>query len=43
MQFADHDLPGLKTLGHVCVPGSEKAAWFEAPEGNILCLHEDLA
>src|SRR3954469_701307 len=25
--FADYDLPGLKTVGHVCVLGSEKAAW----------------
>ena len=41
--FADYDLPGLKTVGHVCVLGSEKAAWFNDPEGNILCLHEDLA
>lgn len=41
--FADYDLPGLKTVGHVCVLGAEKAAWFEDPEGNILCLHEDLA
>ena len=41
--FADYDFPGLKTEGHVCVLGSEKAAWFEDPEGNILCLHEDLA
>jgi predicted enzyme related to lactoylglutathione lyase len=40
--FADYDLPGLKTVDHVCVLGSEKAAWFEDPEGNILCLHEDL-
>jgi len=40
--FADYDFPGLKTEGHVCVLGSEKAAWFEDPEGNILCLHEDL-
>jgi catechol 2,3-dioxygenase-like lactoylglutathione lyase family enzyme len=40
--FADYDLPGLKTVGHVCVLGSEKAAWFEDTEGNILCLHEDL-
>jgi hypothetical protein len=24
------------------VLGSEKAAWFEDTEGNILCLHEDL-
>ena len=41
--FADYDLPGLKTVEHVCVLGSEKAAWFEDPEGNILCLHEDLS
>jgi catechol 2,3-dioxygenase-like lactoylglutathione lyase family enzyme len=43
VKFADYDLPGLKTVEHVCVLGSEKAAWFEDPEGNILCLHEDLA
>jgi hypothetical protein len=24
------------------VLGSEKAAWFEDTEGNILCLHEDV-
>ncbi|HLS87130.1 MAG TPA: VOC family protein [Burkholderiales bacterium] len=40
--FADYDLPGLRTVEHVCVLGSEKAAWFQDPEGNILCLHEDL-
>ena len=38
--FADYDLPGLKTVDHVCVLGAEKAAWFEDPDGNILCLHE---
>jgi catechol 2,3-dioxygenase-like lactoylglutathione lyase family enzyme len=41
--FADYDFPDLKTIGHVCVLGSEKAAWFEDTEGNILCLHEDLS
>jgi catechol 2,3-dioxygenase-like lactoylglutathione lyase family enzyme len=40
--FADYDFPGFKTVGHVCVLGSEKAAWFQDPEGNILCLHQDL-
>ena len=40
--FADYDMPGLKTVDHVCVLGAEKAAWFEDTEGNILCLHEDL-
>ena len=43
VKFADYDLPGLKTVEHVCVLGSEKAAWFQDPEGNILCLHEDLS
>ena len=40
--FEDYDLPGFKTVEHVCVLGSERAAWFRDPEGNILCLHEDL-
>jgi hypothetical protein len=38
--FADYDLPGLRTVEHVCVLGSEKAAWFTDPDGNVLCLHE---
>ncbi len=42
VRFADYDLPGLKTVDQICVLGSEKAAWFEDTEGNILCLHEDL-
>jgi catechol 2,3-dioxygenase-like lactoylglutathione lyase family enzyme len=42
VEFADYDLPGLKTVEHVCVLGAEKAAWFNDPEGNILCLHQDL-
>lgn len=41
--FEDYDLPGLQTVEHVCVLGSEKAAWFKDSEGNFLCLHEDLA
>ncbi len=42
VRFADYDLPGFKTVEHICVLGSEKAAWFNDPEGNILCLHEDI-
>ena len=41
--FEDYDLPDLKTVDHVCVLGSEKAAWFKDPDGNILCLHENAA
>jgi len=41
--FENYDLPGFKTVDHVCVLGSEKAAWFKDTEGNYLCIHEDLA
>ena len=40
--FEDYDLPGLKTIDHICVLGSEKAAWFKDTEGNYLCIHEDV-
>jgi len=40
--FEDYDLPGLKTIEHVCVLGAQKAAWFQDPDGNLLCLHEML-
>ncbi|PKH37400.1 hypothetical protein SAMN05192575_101371 [Nocardioides alpinus] len=39
--FEDYDLPDLRTVDHVCVLGSEKAAWFKDPAGNVLCLHEN--
>jgi catechol 2,3-dioxygenase-like lactoylglutathione lyase family enzyme len=38
--FEDYDFPNLKTVEHVCVLGSDKAAWFKDPEGNYLCVHE---
>lgn len=38
--FEDYDFPDLKTVDHVCVLGSEKAAWFKDSEGNYLCIHE---
>ena len=41
--FENYDLPGFKTVNHVCVLGSEKAAWFKDTEGNYLCIHEDIA
>ena len=40
--FEDYDFPDFKTVDHVCVLGSEKAAWFKDTEGNYLCLHEDI-
>lgn len=42
VRFHDYDLPGFRTVDHVCVLGSEKAAWFSDPEGNILCVHEEI-
>jgi catechol 2,3-dioxygenase-like lactoylglutathione lyase family enzyme len=38
--FEDYDFPNLKTVEHVCVLGSDKAAWFKDSEGNYLCVHE---
>jgi predicted enzyme related to lactoylglutathione lyase len=40
VRFEDYDLPNLKTVGHICDLGAEKAAWFKDTEGNILCIHE---
>lgn len=40
--FENYDLPELRTVDHVCVLGSEKAAWFRDSEGNYLCLHQEL-
>ncbi|TLM95617.1 VOC family protein [Hymenobacter jeollabukensis] len=42
VQFEDYDLPGLKTVNHICVLGAEKAAWFKDPEGNYLCIHQNV-
>ena len=42
IEFEDYDLPELRTVDHVCVLGSEKAAWFRDSEGNYLCLHQEL-
>ena len=38
--FEDYDFPNLRTVDHVCVLGSDKAAWFKDSEGNYLCVHE---
>jgi hypothetical protein len=40
--FEDYDYPDLRTVDHVCVLGSEKAAWFKNTEGNLMCIHQDL-
>jgi hypothetical protein len=40
--FEDYDLPDLKTVDHVAEMGSERAAWFKDPDGNVLCLHQQV-
>jgi len=42
VKFEDYDFPGFKTVDHMIVLGTDKAAWFKDTEGNILCLHQDL-
>ena len=38
--FEDYDMPELTTVDHIAEMGSEKAAWFKDPTGNVLCLHQ---
>lgn len=40
--FEDYDMPGLKTVNHICKVGSDQAAWFKDSEGNYLCIHQHL-
>ncbi|WP_332644551.1 hypothetical protein [Aeromicrobium sp.] len=42
MAFADYELPDPTSVDRVSVLGSEKAAWFEDPDGNVRRLHEVL-
>jgi len=42
VQFHDYDFPGFKTIEHVAIVGADRAAWFSDPEGNILCVHEEV-
>lgn len=42
VRFEEYDFPGLKTVDSIATQGSEKAAWFKDPEGNILCIHQNL-
>jgi catechol 2,3-dioxygenase-like lactoylglutathione lyase family enzyme len=42
VKFEDYDLPGLKTINHVATSDTQRCAWFADPEGNILCLHQNI-
>ena len=37
--FLDYDLPELKTVDHIASMGDLKSAWFQDPDGNVLCVH----
>jgi catechol 2,3-dioxygenase-like lactoylglutathione lyase family enzyme len=40
VQFADYDLPGLRTIDQIAWIGPERAAWFRDSEGNVLSISE---
>ncbi len=40
--FEDYDTPQLRTVDHVWTGAEEQAAWFQDPDGNMLCLHQPL-
>ncbi len=42
VRFQDFEMEGLKTVDHIAEMGSERAAWFNDSEGNVLCLHQVL-
>jgi len=42
VRFEDYDLPELKTVNHVFRAEDAICAWFTDPEGNILCIHQEL-
>ncbi|HKN53815.1 MAG TPA: VOC family protein [Amycolatopsis sp.] len=42
VHFQDFEMEGLKTVNHIAELGSERAAWFNDSEGNVLCLHQGL-
>jgi catechol 2,3-dioxygenase-like lactoylglutathione lyase family enzyme len=37
--FEDYDMPQLKTVDHIATIGDLKSAWFQDPDGNVLCVH----
>ena len=41
VRFEDYDQPGFTTVDHILDSGSEKAAWFLDPDGNVLCVHQN--
>ncbi len=38
--FEEYDFPGLKTVNGIAEVGTEYAAWFKDPDGNILAVSQ---
>ena len=38
ISFEHYDMPGTTMEGDIHVMGDLKAAWFQDPDGNILCI-----
>lgn len=38
--FEEYDFPGLKTVNGIAQMGTDRAAWFKDPDGNILAVAE---
>ena len=38
VELEEYDVPGLKTVDGITELGSERAAWFRDPDGNILSV-----
>jgi catechol 2,3-dioxygenase-like lactoylglutathione lyase family enzyme len=43
VRFEDYDTPEFKTEDGVATAGEFQAAWFRDPDGNILCIHSQVA
>jgi catechol 2,3-dioxygenase-like lactoylglutathione lyase family enzyme len=43
VRFEDYDLPQFKTEDGVATAGEFQSAWFRDPDGNILCIHSEIA
>jgi catechol 2,3-dioxygenase-like lactoylglutathione lyase family enzyme len=38
VEFENYDIPGAEVSGYIYTMGSQKAAWFRDPDGNILSV-----
>jgi catechol 2,3-dioxygenase-like lactoylglutathione lyase family enzyme len=42
IEFENYDIPGSTSDGYIYTMGSQKAAWFKDPDGNILSVGSSL-